>query len=778
MPSGISKRQQLRNEKTLAELIRTVPGNDRCADCDALTPGWASWNMGIFLCMRCAALHRKLGTHISKVKSLSMDTWNSEQVDSMKSHGNILMNKIYNPRGIKPAIPTDVDEADACMERFIRQKYQHRSLENGKPKPPSREESSYSNPRAQSPVETRAPRDYDRSPEGSPPPLPPKSGKFFKFGLRSSSSTSNLRRFGTSKPKVTSPTSDNGAWSPPPLPSRKTTGLGAPVVDVTTGSLEAKMAALQDMGFTNDRRNEMVLRGLNEDLDRAVETLIRLGEGSNPISRSRTPIGTSTGASTREAPPKPDTSSQLPKVSDNSFPDMPSNNPFDRVVSNPIPQQSQTASYNPFDQPKAAPAPTQALESSFQGLQVSQPLFPHSTGGYPHQTSSMQQAPYQQPFTPPIPSTFSQSPYVASPGPMDNSFNPFNQLAPSQQQQPQAGLAPQSNPGAPQTNPFFNTAPQSQTMQPQAPQMASQAPNFGGQNLLRHANTMPAVSSPSFGSNPFQGQQQQQQQQAPNPNSGAYNFFQQGQTATQQNGGSFPGQYQANQQPQQLRPQPTGMDKNSILSLYNMAPAQSNPPPLPQQYQQNQQMQQPQNSQPQTASGMNPFPQSSNPYASTIQPQQASTYQQQSQPQQAFQQQQPQPPAPANNPFFGNASPAAPPSAPTGAGSGLAAQAGINPYQQQQQQPSGLGIGQANGQNGTNNPSTGTTASPFAGSNASPFPGMAPPFASTNKSPFAGPPPTNSPFRGHISQPSVDVSGLQNGRHSPDAFASLSARYG
>ena len=37
--------------------------------------------MGLFLCMRCAAIHRKLGTHISKVKSLSMDTWSAEQVD-------------------------------------------------------------------------------------------------------------------------------------------------------------------------------------------------------------------------------------------------------------------------------------------------------------------------------------------------------------------------------------------------------------------------------------------------------------------------------------------------------------------------------------------------------------------------------------------------------------------------------------------------------------------------------------------------------------------------
>lgn len=37
--------------------------------------------MGIFLCMRCATIHRKLGTHVSKVKSLSMDSWTNEQVD-------------------------------------------------------------------------------------------------------------------------------------------------------------------------------------------------------------------------------------------------------------------------------------------------------------------------------------------------------------------------------------------------------------------------------------------------------------------------------------------------------------------------------------------------------------------------------------------------------------------------------------------------------------------------------------------------------------------------
>lgn len=81
--ASMSKRQQARNERELHDLLR-VAGNNKCADCGASNPGWASWNLGIFICMRCASLHRKLGTHISKVKSLSMDTWTVEQVDVSK----------------------------------------------------------------------------------------------------------------------------------------------------------------------------------------------------------------------------------------------------------------------------------------------------------------------------------------------------------------------------------------------------------------------------------------------------------------------------------------------------------------------------------------------------------------------------------------------------------------------------------------------------------------------------------------------------------------------
>jgi hypothetical protein len=42
---------------------------------------WASWNIGVFLCIRCGGLHRSLGTHISKVKSVTLDKWTDDQIE-------------------------------------------------------------------------------------------------------------------------------------------------------------------------------------------------------------------------------------------------------------------------------------------------------------------------------------------------------------------------------------------------------------------------------------------------------------------------------------------------------------------------------------------------------------------------------------------------------------------------------------------------------------------------------------------------------------------------
>src|SRR5271154_6771057 len=100
---------------------------------------------------------------------------------SVKQTGNTAANKIYNPRNVKPDIPLDVDEVDSAMERFIRKKYQERSLVNGKPAVPAPAVSSNAG--------------IQISPENSPPPpLPPKKGKLFGFGLRAHSSAYPLSK--------------------------------------------------------------------------------------------------------------------------------------------------------------------------------------------------------------------------------------------------------------------------------------------------------------------------------------------------------------------------------------------------------------------------------------------------------------------------------------------------------------------------------------------------------------------------------------------------------
>ena len=54
--------------------------NRYCFDCGSKGPRWASWNLGVFLCIRCAGFHRKMGVHISKVKSVDLDSWTPDQV--------------------------------------------------------------------------------------------------------------------------------------------------------------------------------------------------------------------------------------------------------------------------------------------------------------------------------------------------------------------------------------------------------------------------------------------------------------------------------------------------------------------------------------------------------------------------------------------------------------------------------------------------------------------------------------------------------------------------
>lgn len=61
--------------KESVQIIRSIKGNSHCFDCDAPNPSWASLNLGVVICIECSGIHRNLGTHISRVRSLDLDDW-------------------------------------------------------------------------------------------------------------------------------------------------------------------------------------------------------------------------------------------------------------------------------------------------------------------------------------------------------------------------------------------------------------------------------------------------------------------------------------------------------------------------------------------------------------------------------------------------------------------------------------------------------------------------------------------------------------------------------
>jgi len=84
-------------KKRLQKLLRD-PGNVYCADCRIPNPTWTSKNIGVFLCMNCAGVHRSLGTHITEVRSVTIDRWEEAWVQTMTRNGNKIVNASYEAR--------------------------------------------------------------------------------------------------------------------------------------------------------------------------------------------------------------------------------------------------------------------------------------------------------------------------------------------------------------------------------------------------------------------------------------------------------------------------------------------------------------------------------------------------------------------------------------------------------------------------------------------------------------------------------------------------------
>ncbi|THD24955.1 Arf-GAP with GTPase ANK repeat and PH domain-containing protein 1 [Fasciola hepatica] len=161
--SGAGDTSEMAATEQLVQSIRSAAGNDFCADCgapgssfkgtkdstsvkkrhrrvksnpktncaDGYDPEWASLNLGTMVCISCSGIHRQLGTHISRIRSLHLDEWSQESVAVMCAIGNTLANSVWeaavpvNAGNRKKPEPTSTREE---KEAWIRAKYDHQEF--------------------------------------------------------------------------------------------------------------------------------------------------------------------------------------------------------------------------------------------------------------------------------------------------------------------------------------------------------------------------------------------------------------------------------------------------------------------------------------------------------------------------------------------------------------------------------------------------------------------------------------------------------------------------
>lgn len=103
------------------------PENKVCADCGAKGASWASVNLGIFVCMECSAVHRKIGVHVSVVKSSTLDMWQPKWIETCTKVGNRTAADYFEHK-LPPNFPRPGQPGGTSLglEEWIRSKYERR----------------------------------------------------------------------------------------------------------------------------------------------------------------------------------------------------------------------------------------------------------------------------------------------------------------------------------------------------------------------------------------------------------------------------------------------------------------------------------------------------------------------------------------------------------------------------------------------------------------------------------------------------------------------------
>ncbi|XP_071989888.1 arf-GAP with Rho-GAP domain, ANK repeat and PH domain-containing protein 1 isoform X2 [Engystomops pustulosus] len=108
----------------VAQRIWSEESNRTCADCGAPKPDWASINLCVVICKKCAGEHRSLGPSISKVRSLKMDNkiWTEELIELFLTLCNQVSNKFW-AANVPPSEAIDQWSGSPDRKTFISAKY-------------------------------------------------------------------------------------------------------------------------------------------------------------------------------------------------------------------------------------------------------------------------------------------------------------------------------------------------------------------------------------------------------------------------------------------------------------------------------------------------------------------------------------------------------------------------------------------------------------------------------------------------------------------------------
>ncbi|KAF2714720.1 ArfGap-domain-containing protein [Pleomassaria siparia CBS 279.74] len=97
--------------------IQKTNNNNKCVDCNAPSPQWASPKLGIFMCLSCSGVHRGLGVHISFIRSITMDAFKGSELARMAAGGNKVFQDFFDEH---PSNTKDsrTFEASSIQERY------------------------------------------------------------------------------------------------------------------------------------------------------------------------------------------------------------------------------------------------------------------------------------------------------------------------------------------------------------------------------------------------------------------------------------------------------------------------------------------------------------------------------------------------------------------------------------------------------------------------------------------------------------------------------------